>query len=44
MAAVRDLERRGTADADADAVELAKRHLVQPWPFAGSVGSRGARA
>ena len=23
---------------DDDAVELAKRHLVQPWPYAGSVG------
>ena len=28
---------------DDDAVELAKRHLVQPWPFAGSVGTE-ARA
>ena len=23
----------------ADAVDLAKRHLVQPWPFAGSIGT-----
>ncbi|UCI27399.1 aminotransferase [Mesorhizobium sp. B2-8-5] len=28
---------------DEDAVELAKRHLVQPWPYAGSVGNE-ARA
>ncbi|MBZ9991449.1 aminotransferase [Mesorhizobium sp. BH1-1-5] len=28
---------------DDDAVELAKRHLVQPWPYAGSVGNE-ARA
>ncbi|MDG4880762.1 aminotransferase [Mesorhizobium sp. WSM4884] len=28
---------------DDDAVELAKRHLVQPWPYAGSVGTE-ARA
>ncbi|WFP77874.1 aminotransferase [Mesorhizobium sp. WSM4906] len=28
---------------DDDAVELAKRHLVQPWPYAGSVGAE-ARA
>ncbi len=28
---------------DDDAAELAKRHLVQPWPYAGSVGNE-ARA
>ncbi len=43
MAAARDLKAKETADADVDAVELAKRHLVQPWPFAGSVGTE-ARA
>jgi len=26
-------------DAAAEAVELAKNHLVQPWPYAGSVGA-----
>jgi adenosylmethionine-8-amino-7-oxononanoate aminotransferase len=44
MAATRDM--RATemdGHGDDDAVELAKRHLVQPWPFAGSVGTE-ARA
>jgi adenosylmethionine-8-amino-7-oxononanoate aminotransferase len=44
MAAARDM--RATemdGHGDDDAVELAKRHLVQPWPFAGSVGTE-ARA
>ena len=44
MAAARDLRATETADiGDVDAVELAKRHLIQPWPFAGSVGAE-ARA
>jgi adenosylmethionine-8-amino-7-oxononanoate aminotransferase len=44
MAAVRDLKARETAGLGGDdAVELAKRHLIQPWPYAGSVGSE-ARA
>src|SRR3954470_2623811 len=42
MAAARDLRAMEVADGD-DAVELAKRHLVQPWPYAGSVGAE-ARA
>src|SRR3569832_2373289 len=32
-----------TEPGNDDAVELAKRHLVQPWPYAGSVGNE-ARA
>jgi adenosylmethionine-8-amino-7-oxononanoate aminotransferase len=44
MAAARELRATETAGPGAaDAVELAKRHLVQPWPFAGSVGAE-ARA
>jgi adenosylmethionine-8-amino-7-oxononanoate aminotransferase len=40
MAAARNIEVAGMpAESAADAVELAKRHLVQPWPFAGSVGT-----
>jgi adenosylmethionine-8-amino-7-oxononanoate aminotransferase len=44
MAAVRQA-RTGGGDAEAgqDAVETARRHLVQPWPMAGSVGAE-ARA
>jgi len=40
MAALRDLrfEDAGFGADTADAVELAKRHLVQPWPYAGSIG------
>ncbi|CAN7296398.1 aminotransferase [Mesorhizobium sp. LjRoot246] len=45
MAAARDLKATEMAGAEPgdDAVELAKRHLIQPWPFAGSVGAE-ARA
>ena len=32
------LATRSSLSAD-DAVDLAKRHLVQPWPFAGSIGT-----
>ena len=38
MAAVRDF-RDAEARPAADAVELAKKHLVQPWPYAGSIGT-----
>ncbi|HTV69443.1 MAG TPA: aminotransferase [Rhizobiaceae bacterium] len=38
MAAIRDIKQEFAPDAG-DAVELAKKHLVQPWPFAGSVGT-----
>ncbi|WP_292543142.1 aminotransferase class III-fold pyridoxal phosphate-dependent enzyme, partial [Mesorhizobium sp.] len=44
MAAAREIRaREGNEAGDDDAVELAKRHLVQPWPYAGSVGAE-ARA
>lgn len=47
MAALRETRtgaNAGSAPAESgDAVERAKRHLVQPWPFAGSVGTE-ARA
>ncbi|TIT66163.1 MAG: aminotransferase class III-fold pyridoxal phosphate-dependent enzyme, partial [Mesorhizobium sp.] len=44
MAALRDLKARETAGpGNDDAAELARRHLIQPWPYAGSVGSE-ARA
>ncbi|MET3596047.1 adenosylmethionine-8-amino-7-oxononanoate aminotransferase [Mesorhizobium shonense] len=44
MAAAREIKAREMIDAgDDDAVEVAKRHLVQPWPYAGSVGAE-ARA
>src|SRR6185369_1669187 len=44
MAAVRDLKASEmAAPGDDDAVELGKRHLIQPWPYAGSVGAE-ARA
>jgi len=40
MAAVRDVEGlAGNWDAAEAAVELASRHLVQPWPQAGSIGA-----
>jgi adenosylmethionine-8-amino-7-oxononanoate aminotransferase len=39
MAAVRDFRGAEAADAAAEAVELAQKHLVQPWPYAGSVGT-----
>ena len=29
----------GDARTAADAVDLAKKHLVQPWPYAGSIGT-----
>ena len=38
MAAVRDFGDTQTSAAD-DAVDLAKKHLVQPWPYAGSIGT-----
>lgn len=37
MAAVRDFD-FGEAHEAADATEQAKRHLIQPWPYAGSIG------
>ncbi|MDG4878611.1 aminotransferase [Mesorhizobium sp. WSM4935] len=44
MAAQSKIKASELIDADDDdAVELAKRHLVQPWPYAGSVGNE-ARA
>lgn len=39
MAAVRDIDVAGAASVAGEAVELAKHHLVQPWPYAGSVGT-----
>ncbi|HEY6633368.1 MAG TPA: aminotransferase [Rhizobiaceae bacterium] len=39
MAAVRDFRLEQAADAASDAVGLAKSHLVQPWPYAGSIGA-----
>ncbi len=39
MAAIRDFRGAAEDDAAAEAVELAKSHLVQPWPYAGSVGT-----
>ena len=38
MAAVRDFGDTQTSAAD-DAVDLAQKHLVQPWPYAGSIGT-----
>lgn len=40
MAAIRTFEAGAQYDvpSPADAVELAKRHLVQPWPYAGTIG------
>ncbi|ANN56609.1 aspartate aminotransferase family protein [Mesorhizobium sp. 131-2-5] len=44
MAAVRDLKATEMAASGGDdAIELGKRHLIQPWPYAGSVGAE-ARA
>jgi len=44
MAALRDISRdQAGGSAEPEAVEQAKRHLVQPWPYAGSVGEE-ARA
>jgi adenosylmethionine-8-amino-7-oxononanoate aminotransferase len=44
MAALRDLSMdQADANEEPEAVEKAKRHLVQPWPYAGSVGEE-ARA
>lgn len=39
MAAVRDYRGVEAGDAATEAVELAKSHLVQPWPYAGSIGT-----
>lgn len=39
MAAVRDFRDVGASDAAADAIELAKNHLLQPWPYAGDIGA-----
>lgn len=39
MAAVRDYREAEAGNAAAEAVELAKSHLVQPWPYAGSIGA-----
>ncbi|MBL8577556.1 MAG: aminotransferase [Mesorhizobium sp.] len=39
MAAVRDFREVGASDAAAEAIEAAKNHLVQPWPYAGDVGA-----
>lgn len=36
MAAVLDFEETGSGD---QAVDLAKRHLIQPWPTAGAIGA-----
>src|SRR3954468_12390883 len=44
MAAMRDVSEGPGAGVSADeATELARRHLVQPWPYAGLIGteSRG---
>jgi adenosylmethionine-8-amino-7-oxononanoate aminotransferase len=38
MAAIRDF-REAEPGSAADAVDLAKKHLVQPWPYAGSIGT-----
>src|SRR5688572_1817700 len=38
MAAIRDF-REAEPGSAADAVDLAKKHLVQPWPYAGSIGA-----
>ncbi|MBN9251533.1 MAG: aminotransferase [Mesorhizobium sp.] len=44
MAALRDLSMdQAGGSEEPEAVEQAKRHLVQPWPYAGSVGEE-ARA
>jgi adenosylmethionine-8-amino-7-oxononanoate aminotransferase len=39
MAAIRDFREAEAGDAAAGAVDLAKGHLVQPWPYAGSIGT-----
>ena len=39
MAAVRDFRVEQAAAAASDAVDVATSHLVQPWPFAGSIGT-----
>jgi adenosylmethionine-8-amino-7-oxononanoate aminotransferase len=42
MAALKDFAAteavKGSGDADA-AIDAAKRHLIQPWPYAGSIGT-----
>src|SRR5262249_1497336 len=39
MAAARQFHETGQGGGQVDAFELAKRHLVQPWPYAGSAGA-----
>jgi adenosylmethionine-8-amino-7-oxononanoate aminotransferase len=39
MAAVRQMREMDGGSAGESAFELAKRHLVQPWPYAGSIGA-----
>jgi len=39
MAAVRDFRDMEAGNTAAETVELAQKHLVQPWPYAGSVGT-----
>ena len=39
MAAVKDVPTPGETDAAHRAVETARRHLVQPWPLAGTIGN-----
>ncbi|MDR6634765.1 adenosylmethionine-8-amino-7-oxononanoate aminotransferase [Phyllobacterium sp. 1468] len=41
MAAVKQIREAGTAAALAnhETIDLAKRHLVQPWPYAGEIGA-----
>ena len=36
MVAVLDFEDTGSGD---EAVDLARRHLIQPWPTAGAIGA-----
>jgi adenosylmethionine-8-amino-7-oxononanoate aminotransferase len=39
MAAIRDFREAEAGDAAVEAVDLAKKHLVQPWAYAGSIGT-----
>jgi len=39
MAAIRDFRETEADTPAADAVDLAKKHLVQPWAYAGSIGT-----
>ena len=44
MAAMRDVSNGPEAGVSADeAFELARRHLVQPWPYAGLIGSESVQ-